>query len=218
MAVVEATILFPIIIMIFAGLVLLSMYLPQRAILQRATQITATAISTARSDAWITYDGNSFSTPARPPNVYVSFFKAFASGDESAVAERSVRRLENQFTLLTQMEGYDYSGQFADGASEGGWTGLRVTYSVHNLVIYKEIIVTAERRIPTPVNLSFIGFPETIDLTVTSIAVVHNGDEFIRNIDIVVDFVKWLDEKLGISDKFEGIFEGIKKVEGFLNI
>lgn len=37
-AVVEATILFPIIIMIFAGLVLLSMYLPTRANLQRATQ------------------------------------------------------------------------------------------------------------------------------------------------------------------------------------
>ena len=34
-AVAEATILFPIILMTFAGLVLLSMYLPARAVLQR---------------------------------------------------------------------------------------------------------------------------------------------------------------------------------------
>lgn len=40
-AVVEATILFPIIIMVFAGLVLLAMYLPTRAALQQATQYAA---------------------------------------------------------------------------------------------------------------------------------------------------------------------------------
>ena len=55
-AVVEATILFPIIIMIFAGLVLLSMYLPTRANLQRATQYAATAMATERSDTWLRHD------------------------------------------------------------------------------------------------------------------------------------------------------------------
>ena len=40
-AVVEATILFPIIMMVFAGLVLLSVYLPTRTILQRGTQYAA---------------------------------------------------------------------------------------------------------------------------------------------------------------------------------
>ena len=55
-AVVEATILFPIIIMIFAGLVLLAMYLPTRAALQRATQYAATAIATERSDTWLRHD------------------------------------------------------------------------------------------------------------------------------------------------------------------
>ncbi len=52
-AVVEATILFPIIMMIFAGLMLLAMYLPTRALLQRATQYTATALATERSGRWL---------------------------------------------------------------------------------------------------------------------------------------------------------------------
>ena len=49
-AVVEATILFPIIMLVFAGLFLLSVYLPTRAILQRATQYAADGIATARSE------------------------------------------------------------------------------------------------------------------------------------------------------------------------
>ena len=52
-AVVEATILFPIIMMIFAGLVLLAMYLPTRAVLQQATQYAATALATEQSDTWL---------------------------------------------------------------------------------------------------------------------------------------------------------------------
>jgi len=212
-AVVEATILFPIIFMVFAALVLLAMYLPQRAILQRATQYTAIAMSTARSDEWIGYDGNQFFERSKPDNVYVSLFKALVKGDEAEIAEKSVRRLEKKYTLLSKMEDYDYSLQYSKD-------GLTVTYDVFNLVIYKEIIITAERKIPMPVDLSFIGFPKTLDVVVTSVAVVQNGEEFVRNIDIVVDIVKFLDEKFQISSS--GIFQGLsdvgKKIGGFLGI
>ena len=55
-AVVEATVLFPIIILICAALVLLSIYLPMRAAMQRSTQLAATAIATQRSDTWLRFD------------------------------------------------------------------------------------------------------------------------------------------------------------------
>ena len=55
-AVVEATILFPIIMMVFAGLFLLSVYLPTRTILQRGTQYAAEGIATARSDTWVAFE------------------------------------------------------------------------------------------------------------------------------------------------------------------
>ena len=217
-AVVEATILFPIIFMIFAALVLLSMYLPQRAILQRAVQYTATAMSIASSDEWLDYDGDGFSVPDKPDQVYVSLFKAFGEGDEKAVAKKSVKRLEEQFTLLRQLEdledrNYDYSGQFVEG-------GLKVNCEVTNYIIYKEIIVSATQSIPMPVDLTFVHFPRTLDITVSATAVVQNGEEFVRSIDIVVDIVKFLDEKFQISSS--GIFENIKevgsKISGFLGI
>jgi hypothetical protein len=210
-AVVEAAILFPIIFMVIAALVLLAIYMPQRAILQRATQYTATAISTARSDVWIEYDGEGFTTPSKPANVYDSLFKAFVKGDESGVAEKSVKRLERKYTLLNTFENHDYSAQFADN-------GLTVSYDVLNLVIYKEVIVTATRRIPIPVDLSFVGFPKSLDITVSSTAVVQNGDEFVRNVDIVVDFVQYLDRKYHFGDELDKIFEGMRRVEDFLNI
>lgn len=47
MAVVEATVLFPIIILICAALVLLSIYLPMRAAMQRSTQLAPSAIATS---------------------------------------------------------------------------------------------------------------------------------------------------------------------------
>lgn len=209
--IVEATILFPTFVMIFAALVLLSIYLPQRAILQRATQYTATAISTARSDEWIDYDGYGLYEPAKAGNVYETLFKAFGKKDEAGIAETSVRRLEKQYTMLRQLDDYDHSEQFSN-------TGLTITYDVLNLILYKEVIVTAQRRIPLPVDLSFLGLPETLNITVTSVAAVQNGEEFVRDVDIVVDFVRWLDDKYGISDNFESIIEGIRIVEELLNI
>ena len=60
-AAVEAAFLFPIIIMICAALVLLSVYLPLRAAMQRSTQFAATAIATERSDTWLRFDPDTLS-------------------------------------------------------------------------------------------------------------------------------------------------------------
>lgn len=200
-AVVEASILFPIIIMIFAGLVLLSMYMPTQAALQRATQYTATAIATERSDTWLFYDETNESNmyyrwaDSRDElnNVYVDIINTVRSGeDDRSRAETMVRNIE------------------ANGVSATAGETV-VEYGIINYVIYKEIIVTATRTIPVPVDLSFVGFPTEIPITVTSTAVVQNGDEFIRNIDIAADLVRYMndkyemDEKLGIKKAFASI-------------
>ena len=67
--IVEATILFPIMIMIFAGLVLLSMHLPARAQLQRATQYVATGMATARSDSSVSFADNGY-TASLPMSMH----------------------------------------------------------------------------------------------------------------------------------------------------
>lgn len=200
-AVVEATILFPIIIMIFAALVLLAMYLPTRGALQYATQFAATAIATEKSDTWQSYDENSgkYTKKSKLNNVYISVIKSVLSSDETAKVTKIVEDKENTDIISPQGD-------------------LTVEYKVVNYVIYKEIVVTATRNIPMPVNLSFVKFPTEIPITVTSTAVVQNGDELIRNVDLAVDFIEYLDSKYNFSQIFEKINAIANNINGFLGI
>lgn len=201
-AVVEATILFPIMIMIFAGLVLLAMYLPTQATLQRATQYAATVLATESSDTWLQFDTDSMEyywLKKLPPekNVYAALITSFFKGDAGAEAEAIVERMENNSIVHR-------SGD------------LTVNCEIANYVIYKEITVTATRTIPMPVDLSFIHFPSEIPITASSTAVVQNGDEFVRNIDIAADFLTYLDEKYDLH--FEEISKYINEAWEFLGI
>ena len=199
-AVVEAAILFPIMIMIFAALVLLALYLPTRAALQRATQYAATAIATERSDTWLRYDDGSMFyyweyDKKALTNVYVSLFSGSAGIQDSA--ER----------IVAEIEGRGIS-------SKAGV--LSVSGYIDNKIIYKEVIVSATRKFTSPVKLGFIGFPEDISITATSTAVVQNGDEFIRNMDLAVDFVKFISKKFGLDDLADSISSFGEKVSSIM--
>ena len=144
-AVVEATILFPIIMMIFAGIILLAMYLPTRSALQRATQYAATALATEQSDTWLEFDVERMeydwiTKKNELPNVYVALVSSFFKGDTAQKAETIVRNMENNGITRTVGE-------------------LTVSCEIHNYVVYKELAITATRTIPIPVDLSFVGFP-----------------------------------------------------------
>lgn len=206
-AVVEATILFPIIIMIFAGIVLLAMYLPTRAGLQRATQYAATAIATERSDTWLKYDvdGMKYCWEAnkdRLGNVYSSLVCAIISNgydDDESDTKRIVVKAEENNPFKAPGE-------------------LTVEYGVVNYIIYKEIIVTATRTVPMPVDLSFVKFPKEIPVTVTSTAVVVNGDEFVRNMDLAADITQVAIEATGTQEIFEKAGALFGKINELLGI
>lgn len=203
-AVVEATILLPIMIMIYAALVLLAMYLPSRALLQRATQYAATALATEQSDTWLQFDDAAMNyhwanSKDDLDNVYISLFHSISPQKDGDEAERIITNIANKGVQATP-------GQ------------LEVECTVTNFVIYKEISLTATKSIPIPINLDFIGFPSEVPITVTSTAVVQNGDEFVRNMDIAADVTKWLDDKYQISDMFGKVGELLGKVTEFLDI
>ena len=92
---------------------------------------------------------------------------------------------------------------------------LAVEYGVVNYIIYKEIVVTASRSVPVPLNLTMFGIPRELELKVTSTAVVQNGDEFIRNMDLAVDI---MDDLFDLSETFAGLTEICAKFTDFLGI
>ena len=199
-AVVEAAILFPVMIMIFGALVLLAIYLPTRAALQRATQYAATAIATEKSDTWLFFDENTMSyywetDKNRLDNVYVALFTGLGNAAEKSES------------IVTDAEARGISAKAGN---------LTIGCQVVNWIVYKEIAVTATREFTMPLKLSFIGFPEKLSLTVTSTAIVQNGDEFIRNMDLAVDFLKFIGNKFGLTNVSDTISSSWGKVRSFM--
>lgn len=201
---VEASILFPIILMIFMGMIILALYLPQRAILQYATQHAATAVATTVSDNWIEYSnvdsGSGYSRSTGNgfmDNVYVALFLSFFSGSQEALGQN--------ITVFQD----DKSIKFFD-------PNLTVECELSSVIIYKEVSVTATSTLITPVDLSFVGFPTEIPIVVTSTAVVQNGDEFIRNMDISKDLVVLFADKYNIDTS--GLMKYITQARNYLNV
>lgn len=203
-AVVEAAILFPIIILICVALVLLSIYMPLRAAMQRSTQYAATAIATARSDTWLRFDPDRMSyywldDRDKLSNVYASLLSSIIIGnnqDDEDDARQSVLKLEDKNIVKPSSD-------------------LTVEFGVVNYIVYKEIVVTARREIPTPLNLTMFGIPKDIELVVTSTAVVQNGDEFIRNMDLAVDV---LNDLVDVREIFSSLGEICNVFTNFLGI
>jgi hypothetical protein len=183
-AVVEATILFPIMIMIFAALVLLAVFLPARALLQRATQYAATAIATELSDTWLFFGEEDMSyywetEKSRLANVYIDIFSG--TGNVQSKGDH----------ITSYIESLGISSKMGE---------LNVESYVVDRVFYKEIVVTATRYFPITTGLSFIRFPDFIPVTATSTAVVQNADEFVRSVDIASDFIDFIIEKYDLHD------------------
>ena len=67
-----------------------------------------------------------------------------------------------------------------------------------------------------PVDLSFVKFPREIPITVSSAAVVLNGDEFVRNMDLAAELVKkYMPERLQFEfDKLGGFLDKVYKFFG----
>jgi len=197
--VVQAAIIFPIIIMVFFAIVMLSLFIPQQTILREAAQVTAVSIATERSDTWVSFDAHA--NPQRVAsvgNVYIDTIRgAFSQGDDGVRAENMARN-------LTRRGFVNVPGN------------IEVEYHFINFVIYQEVVVTLTQTIPIPINLSFIGFPTELVMAQEARAVVQNGDEFVRTIDLAADLATWLDNKFGISDTIQPAFDAISNVRGRL--
>jgi len=190
-AVVESAVLFPIVVLIFAALVLVAMYLPVRASLQKSTQLAATAMAVEKGDTWLFFDekGMEYYWSADPNEL---------KGEDCA---------DRSETIVRKTEKSGFNSDIGD---------LTVEYGITDHIIYTEITVTATREIKLPVDLSIIGFPGKIAFTVSSTAAVQNGDEFVRNMGLTSEFAAYISEKYGLTDPKENIGRSADEVAMFM--
>ncbi len=205
--IVEATILFPIIIMIFAAFVMLATYMPVRGNVQRAAQYAASIISVQESDTWIKFDKDQLKQQwlekSELPNVY-----AQALG---AIFETSHERSEKQGVAETIVKAILDNGIVSNNGEI-----TDIDCEVKNYVIYKEIVVTVEYEVQMPLKLSFIGFDNKYTVSESATAIVTDGDGFVRNIDMLTDFVNYLNKKYNL--KLDKLSECLGKVFEFMGI
>jgi len=205
-AVIEAAILFPVIVMIFAALVLLAVYLPTRALLQQGTQYAATAIATECSDTWLRHD-------AEDMEYYFEDDKSVLGSVYGSVLGGLTGTKRDDANNADMMV-----NNILDGSIMKLSEDAEVSFGVLNFVVYKEVVITATCRIPMPVDLSFVGFPTELPITVTSSAVVQNGDEFIRSMDIAVDITHYLSEKYNLDETFKGVSDFLGKFKELIGL
>lgn len=95
-----------------------------------------------------------------------------------------------------------------------------ITVKVDNKIIYQNISVSIAAHYPLPQIFANFGLPEDIEYSVTATTAVNDPDEFIRNVDLIIDTMVEIDHMTGdhiktISDK---IGDMASKLKNFLEV
>jgi len=187
-AAIEATFLFPIMIMIMAALVLLATYLPQAALLQRAVQYAATELMPEQTDMGYKYNADTMQTEwdMHLHNTWSDLFKG--NFDISKVNQPLIQLVlwarDDKSEIKNNAE-HIARKIIEDGSINRNWS-LDVEVEYRKTLLYNEIEVTATRTVKVPIDLSFIGFPKKITITRAAVGVTKDGDGFMRNVDDAV--------------------------------
>jgi len=191
-ALVEATILFPIMVMVFAALALLAMYLPQEANLERAVQFAASSLAPENADMGYGYDENGLAVvwDFDLHNTYQDFFTGTYTGKNSNVYFKMINWVITAGALASDKHLQERADAIVQSVMASSIMArsfpIEVECTVRRGLIYSDIEITATQTIKMPVNLSFIGFPEEILIAKSAKCMVLDGDGFLRSADDAV--------------------------------
>ncbi len=187
LAIVEATILLPVCILMIMAVYYASIFMCQKANIQANLQNALVYYKNTGSDTFIEANANM---------AYVRDENRLTTAGGSAYgtpSEKFPYRLilfsideDNFRSFFRSMAGV----MFFDSGEN-----IEITADSTNFVIYKSIKATATQTVRPAISFAMIGLPDAITIEVTGEVVVTDGDEFIRNIDLAVDLLS--DTKLG---------------------
>jgi len=207
LAVVEATILLPICMLMVLAVYYASIFMCQKANLQANVQNALVYYKNVESDTYVTANtqmnfakstgnigavGSSYSTPKELFPYRFFGMKFNKAGFES---------------FFRSVCGY----MFFDTGSN-----VKLTTDSDNYIVYKTLEATATQTVSPAINLSFVGVPSDIVISVTGKVVVTDSDDLIRNVDFVMDILSdtklgqfasgMVDKAAGWYNKFKGMF------------
>ena len=204
LAIVEAAIILPFCILMVLAVYYAAIFLCQRANLQANLQNTLIYYKNADSDNWVepktgmayNLSENIDSGTGDAYNVDGSLFpyRFFGMNFDEQNFEKFFR----------SMAGHMF---FDDG------TNIDLKVDSTNYIIYKSITATATQTVKPAIDLSMVGFPSELTIRASGEAVITNGDDFIRNIDFIIDIVSKtaFGEKVSqLVEKASELYESLK--------
>ena len=72
-----------------------------------------------------------------------------------------------------------------------------IVVKIDNKIIYQNVEVSITARYPLPQIFGNFGLPTEFNYTVSAVTAVNDPDEFIRNVDLIVDVCAAIDQKTG---------------------
>lgn len=188
LAVVEATILLPFCIIMVIAVYYASIFMCQRANLQANLQNALIYYKNVESDTYVT--ANSTMDYSNSSNTVIAVGSGYSTPQELFPYRF--------FGMKFNKAGFESFFRSVCGHMFFD-TGDNVVLEVDktNFVIYKTITATATQTVQPAISLSMLGLSNEIVISVTGEVVVNDADDFIRNVDFVIDIINetWLGQK-----------------------
>jgi len=205
-AVIEATLIYPIVFFVTAFIILLGLYEMQGVLEYSCAQYIANYTSRL-----ITEPGYENYGEINNNNIDFKSVDAFRD-DKDKFSAHIYRRINyngvQKNAMQNKLEG------MVSGSKLLKIDNTNCSVKFKRTILNTTVIVTVEDSITMPGFLNYIGLDNKWQRSVTATAVVTDPAEFIRNFDMAQDAVTYVLDKLGLGDKIEPLLE---KVTGFYN-
>lgn len=209
-AIVEATMLLPFCLVMIIAMYFAAIYVCQKANLQANLQNTLIYYKNTYSDTFIGV--------ADEPSYSQSDGKDIAG----SVNKYDASKYKNPYRFFTMDKpGSGFEKLFITMAGHmffeaPGGDNIEVDVKTTNYVVYQALSVDVSQTITPAINLNMIGVDNKMDIDVSGTVVVSDGDDFIRNTDLVIDVIQnteigkaakdLVDDAVEVYEKFKDVF------------
>ena len=210
-SIVEATILLPFCTIMILAMYFAAIYICQKANLQANLHNTLIYYKNTYSDTFITVSDNVSYTQEDGKDILSGIYQYDNSEIKNPYRFFGMKSPGDNFeSIFKKMCGHMF---FANPSGDN----VIVNVSTTNYVVYQAMTVKVHQTITPAINLKMIGLDNKIDIDISDTVVISDGDDFIRNIDFVIDLIE--QTKLGkkakeLVGKAQGFYDNFKEKFG----
>lgn len=203
LAIVEATILLPLCLLMVMAMYYVAIFMCQKANLQANLENALLYYKNVETDTFV--EANTEMAYSKADGINSAVGSAY--GTPSSLIPYRTLGMKFDDTSFNQFARSMFGNMFFDTGEN-----VVVTSKSTNYIVYKTIEATAVQTIEPAVSLEMVGIPNQMTITVVSEVVISDGDEFIRNTDMIIDLVS--ETELGQAGK-DIIQEGVNLYKQF---